>query len=267
MIFQWTLALALITTTLNPPVVQDNERTVNFIRIPGGYKLIELEQSDFGTFLRNIALKDDKTVYLYDGRKKYSQDVQYEVLDISVGDKDLQQCADAVMRLRAEYLWSSGRKDEISFHFTSGDEASWTKYSEGYRPKISGSNVTWIKSASPDSSRRTFDRYLMLIFSYCGTYSLHGEMNTVANPKDVMPGDVFIQTGNPYGHAVIVMNVAVNEAGEKIFLLAQSYMPAQDIHILVNPNNNNLSPWYTAKDSGILRTPEWTFNYSDLKRF
>jgi hypothetical protein len=30
------------------------------------------------------------------------------------------------------------------------------------------------------------------------------------------------------------------------FLLAQkSYMPAQDIHILVNPSNDKLGPWYS----------------------
>ena len=42
-------------------------------------------------------------------------------------------------------------------------------------------------------------------------------------------GDVLIQGGSP-GHAVIVVDMAENPAtGEKLYLLAQSYMPAQDI--------------------------------------
>ena len=51
----------------------------------------------------------------------------------------------------------------------------------------------------------------------------------------LQPGDVFIKGGSP-GHAVIVVDVAIyTQTGKKVFLLAQSYMPAQQIHILVNP--------------------------------
>ena len=60
---------------------------------------------------------------------------------------------------------------------------------------------------------------------------------------------------------------ALNENNEKIFLLAQSYMPAQDIHILNNPENKDLSPWYDLRDTDRLYTPEWTFDKTSLKRF
>ncbi|MEL6922398.1 MAG: DUF4846 domain-containing protein, partial [Bacteroidota bacterium] len=77
----------------------------------------------------------------------------------------------------------------------------------------------------------------------------------------------FIQGGFP-GHAVIVVDMAENEAGEKLFLLAQSYMPAQDMHILKNPKNATASPWYALKDlSAELPTPEWNFSIADLHRF
>lgn len=52
-----------------------------------------------------------------------------------------------------------------------------------------------------------------------------------------------------------------------MFLLAQSYMPAQEIHILKNPNNENLSPWYQIPDGQVLETPEWTFQTTELRRF
>ena len=64
-------------------------------------------------------------------------------------------------------------------------------------------------------------------------------MKHINNVEDIEIGDVFIQTGNPYGHAIIIVDVAINKNKEKIFMLAQSYMPAQEIHILKNPNNNN----------------------------
>jgi hypothetical protein len=48
-------------------------------------------------------------------------------------------------------------------------------------------------------------------------------------------------------------------------MLAQSYMPAQDIQILKNPNDSDISPWYSANFVDKLLTPEWTFDTGDLK--
>ena len=49
----------------------------------------------------------------------------------------------------------------------------------------------------------------------------------------LQPGDVFIKGGSP-GHAVIVVDVAIYpQTGKTVFLLAQSYMLAQQIHIPV----------------------------------
>ena len=70
------------------------------------------------------------------------------------------------------------------------------------------------------------------------------------------------------GHAVIVVDMAENPAtGEKLYLLAQSYMPAQDIQVLVNLKERDKSPWYTLKGEGSILTPEWGFTSADLKRF
>ena len=87
----------------------------------------------------------------------------------------------------------------------------------------------------------------------------------VPDPKKVEIGEVFIKGGFP-GHAVLVVDVAEDSSGSRIFLLAQSYMPAQDIHILKNPAST-MSPWYSADDPGDLITPEWTFSRNSLKRF
>ena len=92
-----------------------------------------------------------------------------------------------------------------------------------------------------------------MVFMYAGTASLSKELRTVPYTS-LQAGDVFIKGGSP-GHAVIVVDVAIHpKTKKKVFLLAQSYMPAQQIHILVNPANRNLSPWYelTDTDSGRL---------------
>jgi hypothetical protein len=103
------------------------------------------------------------------------------------------------------------------------------------------------------------------VFTYAGSASLAAELVAVADPAEIRPGDVFIQGGFP-GHAVLVTDVAEDSAGERILLLLQSYMPAQDIHVLTNPSSP-ISPWYSARKEGVLQTPEWTFRYSDLRRF
>ena len=82
-------------------------------------------------------------------------------------------------------------------------------------------------------------------------------------------GDVFIHPGVP-GHAAIVVDmVEYPKTGRKGFMLAQSFVPAQDMHILVNPLDSRAGPWYPAPAEGetTLRTPEWTFSFGELMRF
>ena len=54
---------------------------------------------------------------------------------------------------------------------------------------------------------------------------------------------------------------------KKIFMIAQSFMPAQNIYILKNLRNEKINPWYELKGTEKLYTPERTFKWSDLKRF
>ena len=53
--------------------------------------------------------------------------------------------------------------------------------------------------------------------------------------------------------------MAENNNAEKIYLLAQGFMPAQDIHVLVNVVDTDLSPWYKVNEKSIIHTPEYTF--------
>ena len=56
------------------------------------------------------------------------------------------------------------------------------------------------------------------------------------------------------------------ETGEIAVLLAQSYMPAQDIHVLVNPATADGSPWYEVSnwENGV-RTAEYGFEATALR--
>jgi hypothetical protein len=244
------------------------ESLINRIPPPAGFERTVEAKSSFGDWLRHLPLKKKGSpVYLYNGSLKNNQQAHFAVIDIDAGgSKDLQQCADAVIRLKAEYQYSIHDYAHIHFNYTSGDEASWIQWMNGYRPKITGNKVSWIKNSPVNSSYDNFKNYIVSVFNYAGTFSLSKEMNKI-DVKEIRPGDVFIY-GNFPGHAVIVVDMAINKStGEKIFIIAQSYMPAQDIHILKNPNNENMSPWYTISFPQNLNTPEWTFSREDLKRF
>jgi len=78
-------------------------------------------------------------------------------------------------------------------------------------------------------------------------------------------GDVFIKAGSP-GHAMIVVDFAVNNGGEKIFMLAQAFMPAQSILIVKNPSDKVMSPWYKVTDALKIVNPQWVFCRNQLKR-
>ena len=108
------------------------------------------------------------------------------------------------------------------------------------------------------------------VFMYAGTASLSKEVQRVPDLKEMKIGDIIIQGGFP-GHAVIVVDMAYHpETGKKLFLLAQSYMPAQSIHILKNMRNEELSPWYSIDEcleEGAVLTAQWNFLTTDLGRF
>ncbi len=217
---------------------------IKSIPLPEGFSRIENNVKSFAYWLENVSLKKSKTVYKFDGSEKFNQTAQFAVLDISVGKKDLQQCADAVMRLRAEYLFSQKEFDKIVF--------------------IDNANTSY-KFAEP-FTRENFTKYLDRVFGMCGSASLAKQLKIKSSFNNIKAGDVLIRGGFP-GHAVIVMDVAQNAAGKKIYMIAQSYMPAQDIHVLQNPDNENLSPWYEVNENEIIQTPEYTFKKRELKEW
>ncbi len=238
--------------------------------IPEGYTRYENGSGSFGEWLRGLPLFPEGTqVQLYNGELKSNQGAQAAVINIDVGTKDLQQCADAVMRLRAEYLFAAKQYSTIAFNYTSGDRLDYAGWVKGKRVAVNGNKTSIVysgKKYGDISDHRTFRIYMNDIFNYAGTLSLSREMKTITLDS-MKPGDVFIRGGSP-GHAVLIVDVLVNEkTGGKLFMIAQSYMPAQQIHVLRNDNDKQLSPWYKAGVGERLESPEYDFEWGELKRF
>lgn len=244
----------------------DGDSITTRFSAPLGFDRLRVAENGFESYLRNLPLKPAGSPILdFSGVVLKKEGVYAAVVDLPIGNRDLHQCADAVMRLHAEYLWRKGRYNEIHFHFTNGFDVNYEKWMQGYRIVIEGNKTYW--TTQPRASSNTYQdfwNYMETIFMYAGTLSLSKELNEV-EVMDMQIGDVFIQGGSP-GHAVIVVDMAVNpENQERVFMLAQSYMPAQNLQILLNPASGDV--WYNTHDLYPLRTPEWIFNAGSLKRF
>ena len=124
----------LVSQTPNNQLINSQGKTVETrFNLPIGYQRMAVTKDSFGAYLRTFALKEDKAkVYFYNGQEKTNSQ-QVAVLDIDRGSKDLQQCADAVMRLRSEYLYARKQFSDISYKTFGGVAMTYDKYKNGYR--------------------------------------------------------------------------------------------------------------------------------------
>lgn len=241
-----------ITTRFNPPQ---------------GFERVEVNENSFGHYLRKIPLKPHGAIVKYhNGYEKDRPDVYAAVVDLPIGTKNLHQCADAVMRLKADYHYSREEWDSIHFNLTNGFNLEYRQWKEGKRLKVDCNKTFWYNDSSPSTDKDSYWKYLETVWSFAGTLSLSKELKPIAI-ENMQIGDVFIQGASP-GHAVIVVDVAINKTtDQKVFMLAQSYMPAQETQILINPRYSELGVWYSSDFEKTLITPEWNFRLGDLKRF
>lgn len=230
-----------------PKIVHPSK--IGEIPMPEGFARVAAQPGSFAEWLRDIYLRKNNIVYLYNGQPVEQQTLHYAVLDISTGNRDLQQCADAIMRLKAEYYFS--RKEYYNISFPGAKSAVY--------------NFDAYAKKQNCYSHDCLLKFMETVFINCGTYTVD-EMTKPVNINAMQAGDVFVKAGAP-GHAMIVVDAAENAAGEKIFLLAQSYMPAQDMHIVINPTNTALSPWYKVMNYEKVITPGWVFSKNQLKRW
>jgi len=234
---------------------------------PQGFERISKDSASFASYLRSLPLKPTGfPVRLYDGTTKPNDNIYEAVVDLPIGKYDLHQCADAIMRLRAEYFWENKQYNQIHFNLTNGFRVDYKYWMQGKRVAVKGNKTWWVARKSPSNTYKDFWSYMEFVFTYAGTLSLSKELIPVKTDS-MKIGDIFIFGGSP-GHSIIVVDMAVNpKTEEKVFMVAQSYMPAQETQVLKNNENKKISPWYSTKFEDGLYTPECYFSENDLMRF
>ena len=85
-------------------------------RPPTGFHRVAVGPQSFAAWLRTLPIRTDRMQVLsYQGLPLKRPSAGIVAMD--VGDRDLMQCADSIIRLHAEYLWAHGRQNEAK-----GDE-------------------------------------------------------------------------------------------------------------------------------------------------
>ncbi len=225
--------------------------TVGDIRTPVGFHRVEVEEGSFGEYMRNLQLRPSgATMMLYGGEEESDeQGYAYAVVDMDMLS-DMEQCADACMRLWGEYLYKSNRLKDMDFRSVSGKKLVYTGH-----------------------TRAQFEKYMNHVFAYSNTYSLENYMDSVSL-SDLQIGDVLVYSARPghkYGHAVIVADMAEDNFGNRIYIVVEGNTPARDKHVLRNFINHPLSPWFLIKkgtpdDAEIMKIP-FQFTGHNIRRF
>lgn len=233
---------------------------------PPGFARAAAPDRSFEAFLRRLPLLPAGTpVVDYRGHEVLHGDHENlaGVVDIDVGTRDLQHCADAVYRLHAEWRWARGDRD-LAYRSASGVALSYADYLRGERAVARGDALLLLPRAAPrPDSHLAFRSWLDEVFAWANTSSLERDGRPVPL-ADVRAGDFFVLSGTPHGHAVIVVDVA-RRGDETAMLLAQSYMPAQSIHVL---RPSRASAWFVVRNDAMeVTTPFWRpFPVSALER-
>jgi len=209
---------------------------------PEGFARVPAAEGSFAEYLRSYPLlPDDTKLPVYDGSTSDFSDLA-AIFDISLGDEGYQQCADSVIRLYSDYFYENGQYDRISFMFSNGDECSYDRWRKGKRFFALGSFSAELPAGLPDDSEQQYRNYLKEVMRYAGTLSLQKESEVIP-AEELRVGDIICNDV----HVVLIADEAVNEKGEKCYLIGQSFIPAVCFHILTHTEDNVTSPWFTEE--------------------
>jgi hypothetical protein len=214
---------------------------------PRGYKRIPTKNGTFAHYLRNLPLlPDESLVKDYRGNIKKSKNdtTVAAVFDYPFKDKKLEQCMDILQRLWAEYLWSQHSTEKISFYLPGGFLLKWEDWKSGLRPKYHGIKVSLIKNADLDSTKNNFGEYLWEIFYRSNTQTAYFAYPKIEQ-ENLQIGDFIVKKGKR-GHAVLIIDLAIDEFGNKVALIGHGDTPACQFHLL---NYKKENPWFPIEQT------------------
>jgi hypothetical protein len=235
--------------------------------VPPGYTRVKVPPGSFSEWLRTLPMAPEGTpAKSFDGKETLAADDDFlaGVVAIDTGTPDLQQSSDVIIRLHAEYLWSRGEKDKISYLSATKLNMPFARWEKGQRLIADGPNVFWVIKGKPtDAGHVELRKYLDAVFNWANSTSLAPRSTPVREPRDLVAGDFFLQSGEP-NHVAVVLDVADKPSGERVALLGQARNPAESVHV-VRPGK--ATPWFSVRPPVPVLTPHSkALAWSDLRR-
>lgn len=231
---------------------------------PEGYTRVSAGQGSFAQYLRSYPLlPDNSKLPVYDGSTIDNDDVA-AVFDISLGDDGYQQCADSIIRLYSDYYYQKGEYDKISFLFSNGDECDYDRWRNGKRMFVLAGFSLELPAALSDDSEQQYRNYLKEVMRYSGTLSLQKESGVIS-PDELRVGDIICNDT----HVVLIADMAVNDIGEKVYLIGQSFIPAVCFHIVSTERDGEVTPWFTQEQLSqeSFKVSRFSFEKKDIRRW
>lgn len=224
------------------PIVNEEGMTLaERINTPKGYTREEAEKGSLAEFLRKYSLKKSTgVVKTWDGKKAKDITNTPAVFKLPLAKENLQWAGGSVIRLYTECLWENQMYDKISFQFSDGFAAQYQKWREGFRIRKDATGAIWVNGGELDKTRKNLEAYLHCVLTYTSVSTLEKETKKIKKDK-LQTGDLFLDVAT--GDAAVIVDVCVNENGEKAFLLGKGGKPAKQFHLLTNPAHEE-EPWY-----------------------
>lgn len=238
---------------------------------PMGYTRIYAAEGSFSDFLRKYPVRvAGAEVMRHDGTAR--QDAQAAaVLDVTLGKKNHEGPAGAIARLIAEYLYAQERYSDLSFTIGKSFDFSFDRWRQGKVLKSSGSQLEWTDGGQDSNGEENFKAYLSTLFVYISMSTLQKDLVKIedVDAEEIQVGDIFIaKNSEGREHAVMVADLCNNdETGERLMLLVQGGTPAQQLHIVDNPSDASIAPWYPCGFASELSTPDLTLDIEKRYRF
>lgn len=237
---------------------------------PKGFVRVEAPAGSYAAYLRGLPVRTDRSETLLHTGDPVSMP-SAAVIPIDIGKRDLHQCADSVIRMYADWLWTQGRAEEARFHFTSGDLARWADWRAGKVLRVKGNKVEKVSAKAAPNTYSAYRSWLDVVFNYASTRSMHRDATRIKDARELRAGDFFLQGGSP-GHVVMILDIAQHADGRRAALLGQGFLPAREFSVITNKHGRVLDEvWFVLPDEGgaAIPAPPWynTFSMDDAWRF
>ncbi|MBD5269834.1 MAG: DUF4846 domain-containing protein [Bacteroides sp.] len=215
----------------------DSQTVRTRYHLPAGFYRTTPSRGSWEEFLQNLPLTGkDAAPFVFNGVQREQQGYT-SVADVDTDSLDLHHSVNAVVRLRAEYLFDSGQYDKIHFTLNNNSRCDFLKWAQEFQAsdneKKAGSNDS---SKENGFSHGVFLTYLRFILAHIDQKSFLSDMEEISE-ENFGIGTVIIDSKPPYACAIVVdyIKAGVDKNGlndSDAVLLAQGGILSQDIVIL-----------------------------------